>query len=132
MSKSNLRKEMKAMYEREFSGTPGKGESSVYIPFYAKNPKFQDLSERENMDDYQELFHVWAENLDQVFHRMQGEVWSPEGEARDYIRFLGLKHTSMSVGDVIYDWLEDKYFAVQMCGFTEIKLFRSSFWNFHK
>lgn len=39
-----------------------------------------------------------------VYNRMQGESWSPNGEARDLILAKGLSHTSMSTGDVIeYD-----------------------------
>jgi hypothetical protein len=38
-----------------------------------------------------------------VFAQMQGEVWSPNGEARELIASLGLHHTSMSVGDVVQD-----------------------------
>jgi hypothetical protein len=36
-----------------------------------------------------------------IFRMMQGENWSPAGEARNLIRSKGLKHTSMSVGDII-------------------------------
>jgi len=36
-----------------------------------------------------------------VFAQMQGEVWSPNGEARELIASLGLHHTSMSIGDVV-------------------------------
>jgi hypothetical protein len=32
---------------------------------------------------------------------LQGEFWSPGGEARMLIERLGLEHTSMAVGDVI-------------------------------
>jgi len=35
--------------------------------------------------------------------KMQGENWSPHGEARAMLRSLGLGHTSMSVGDVLQD-----------------------------
>ena len=38
-----------------------------------------------------------------VFAQMQGEVWSPNGEARELIASLGLHHTSMSIGDVVQD-----------------------------
>lgn len=38
---------------------------------------------------------------DKLFAIMQGDTWSPNGEARDLIEQLGLKHTSMSVGDVV-------------------------------
>ena len=41
--------------------------------------------------------------LENVFVRMQGEVWSPNGEARELIASLGLHHTSMSIGDVVRD-----------------------------
>jgi len=41
------------------------------------------------------------DDLNKIFRTMQGERWSPQGEARDKIKKLGLKHTSMSVGDVI-------------------------------
>ena len=41
--------------------------------------------------------------LENVFVRMQGEVWSPNGEARELIASLGLHHTSMSIGDVVQD-----------------------------
>jgi hypothetical protein len=40
-------------------------------------------------------------NFDTIFRKMQGENWSPNGEARSLISSKGLGHTSMSVGDVI-------------------------------
>jgi len=40
-------------------------------------------------------------NLEKVFHMMQGEMWSPEGQANGLIRRKGLQHTSMSVGDMV-------------------------------
>lgn len=46
---------------------------------------------------------IKADGLDDVYRQMQGEVWSPKGEARGLIRSLGLSHTSMSVGDVVKD-----------------------------
>jgi hypothetical protein len=38
-----------------------------------------------------------------AFTRMQGEVWSPNGEARELVVSLGLHHTSMGIGDVAQD-----------------------------
>jgi len=46
---------------------------------------------------------VEASDLDDVFTKMQGFNWSPNGEARELISSLGLRHTSMSVGDVVKD-----------------------------
>jgi hypothetical protein len=42
-----------------------------------------------------------APALEVIFAVMQGENWSPRGEARDLITSKGLRHTSMSVGDII-------------------------------
>ena len=39
--------------------------------------------------------------LGQVYKQMQGENWSPNGDARRLIARRGLKHTSLSVGDVV-------------------------------
>jgi hypothetical protein len=38
--------------------------------------------------------------LEDAYSLMQGEVWSPNGEARELIRSKDLEHTSMSVGDI--------------------------------
>lgn len=48
---------------------------------------------------------------------LQGENWSPEGEARSMLLSLGLEHTSMSVGDVVKD---GKTYVVDCMGFAEI------------
>ena len=46
---------------------------------------------------------VDADALGEVYWIMQGENWSPRGEARPIIRAAGVHHTSMSVGDVAVD-----------------------------
>lgn len=38
--------------------------------------------------------------LDKVYRDMQGENWSPQGQAAAILRRRGVHHTSMSVGDV--------------------------------
>ena len=55
-----------------------------------------------------------AESRDAVYLAMQGENWSPNGEAMDLLISLGLNHTSMSVGDVVRDdegvyWMCDSF-----------------------
>lgn len=47
------------------------------------------------------LGKVKSERPDNIFNFMQGEHWSPNGEARELIESLGLEHTSMSTGDVV-------------------------------
>ena len=55
-----------------------------------------------------------ADNLEDLFTKLQGENWSPCGQARAFIQGLGLTHTSMSAGDVVCDenelfWLCDSF-----------------------
>jgi len=65
-----------------------------------------------------------------VFMLMQGEVWSPQGQARELIQARGLRHTSMSVGDVIGTQTgRDKtyeYFMVASVGFVKLSHFTRS------
>ena len=48
---------------------------------------------------------------------MQGEIWSPNGEAYSLIKKTGT-HTSMSVGDVIE--LDGEAFLVDTFGFRDL------------
>jgi len=57
-------------------------------------------------------------NLNKIFAMMQGERWSPGGEARDFIRKSGAHHTSMSVGDVIK--IGNKAWIVDSFGFEPL------------
>jgi len=63
-----------------------------------------------------------AGGLDDVYSKMQGERWSPRGEARPLIKALGLSHTSMSVGDVILDLEENVFYEVAWSGFSVVPL----------
>jgi len=49
------------------------------------------------------LAAVEADCRSDAWLKMQGENWSPHGEARPLIERLGPTHTSMSVGDVLCD-----------------------------
>lgn len=74
----------------------------------AKTP--QNLEELEKT--HVKIGTVDADSFEDVFVMMQGEVWSPEGEARGLIEEAeDVWHTSMSVGDVIFD---RKYFCAYM------------------
>jgi hypothetical protein len=53
-----------------------------------------------------------------IFLALQGENWSPNGEARTLIKAVGLAHTSMSVGDIIVIGVE--VWFVDTYGFKEI------------
>lgn len=85
---------------------------SILVPL---TPLISSLDET-----HQFVKRIEAEDLDCVFHDMQGEIWSPKGEARDLIKSLGLNHTSMNIGDVIFDEVNQKYYMVDFVGFSQI------------
>lgn len=59
-----------------------------------------------------------ANALEIVWGAMQGEHWSPAGEANTLIKKLGLHHTSMSMGDVIV--MGKDMYMVDTFGFENI------------
>lgn len=71
------------------------------------------------LDTHVRLGVVDETRLESIFVMMQGEVWSPHGEANSLIRSRGLRHTSMSVGDVVV-LPSGKMFMVDMHGFTAL------------
>ena len=79
--------------------------------YYARRPTFRPSGEFGTLrltvtglhTSHVHLCQIEASSLDDAFRRMQGESWSPHGEARALLRSLGLGHTSMSVGDVLQD-----------------------------
>ncbi len=123
-----LRKEMEAIvsstvhyreYFGDHLGDEKKPPRTYYRIHYKREPDFR-LDTESTMAPYKHLIHISAGSLEEVFHIMQGEIWSPQGEARDLIRALGLHHTSMSVGDVIYDTEAQKAYGVDRIGFKEM------------
>jgi len=102
-----------------------------YNIYYAINPDFILPQVNFNQDNGREIFEDWlranyrrvvgirVNTKEDAYAFMQGNVWSPEGEARGLIEDLGLKHTSMSVGDVIED-TDGNFYFVDICGFKSI------------
>jgi hypothetical protein len=64
------------------------------------HPLISSLSKRD-LSGYQLVAHTTKTDLSDIFQYYQAEVWSSRGEMREYIRELGLNHTSMSVGDLV-------------------------------
>jgi hypothetical protein len=109
----------------KYPGLPHTGRF-LYDIFYAKKkPPFMNFivpDEQNTVDldsDYAEVGTITADDEDDAYYLMQGEVWSPQGEARTLIAGLGLKHTSMSVGDVLYNRATMKY-TIVVSGFREV------------
>ena len=72
--------------------------------YYRKEPTFvvdPNLSVEDLPKTHQYLVTVLAKTKDQVYEMMQAENWSPNGEQKAVITALHLRHTSMSVGDVL-------------------------------
>jgi len=62
--------------------------------------------------------HSTISVLEYLFLAMQGENWSPNGEASELIRSKDLTHTSMSVGDVVE--VGSKLYAVDLVGWVDV------------
>ncbi len=92
-----------------------------YKVFYSKNPTFLEdpcLVIEDLARTHVFLCEIEADSLDGVWWAMQGENWSPNGEARELIQARGLCHTSMSIGDVIQ--AGDEYYQVAFVGFNKV------------
>lgn len=64
------------------------------------------------------LGEVKCTSKEKIFGLLQGEIWSPNGEAHNLIDKSGTKHTSMSVGDIVE--MDGKVYMADMRGFREI------------
>ena len=105
-----------------------------FTVLYRKNPTFVPLRwERPASDLLQSvkelirtgelvyLATVEANTPDEAFTRMQGENWSPNGEARPLILGKGLRHTSMSVGDALVDEATGTYYLCHLAGWDVVQ-----------
>lgn len=103
-------------YKPEYSRDAGEG-----YEFLADNDLLPNIKKLEKTHALLGRLDVTGDNtsrcLDDVFHDLQGEVWSPRGEARDLIREKDLWHTSMSVGDIVVDTKTGDVHLVDRIGF---------------
>ena len=99
-------------------------EKNSYMVFYNKYPfnPIGEITAEALAERYVPLMQVEANNLEEVFCKMQGEEWSPNGEARKIITDFGLSHTSIMVSDIIYSFENKRFYIVEMIGFEELPL----------
>lgn len=104
--------------------------SSWFTVYYSTPEQFSfndDLAMRAykegtasvNLSNYIKLTDIRARDLEEVFYMMQGDIWSPMGEARSIITAKRLAHTSMSVGDLVGDAAGDFYICA-ITGFVKV------------
>ncbi len=79
--------------------------TGTYKIFYARSPEALLGNTTPTVAELPQT-HVFVRalrstDLESVYWAMQGENWSPRGEARPLIARLGLGHTSLSLGDVV-------------------------------
>jgi hypothetical protein len=60
---------------------------------------------------------IEASSPEDVYFRMQGGSWNLSGEARELIASKGLRHTSMSVGDIVIDHDSRVVYLLDRMGF---------------
>lgn len=80
----------------------------------AELPSISDLKDTHIL-----LGKIKSTDKETIYTALQGDFWSPSGEARSLISKLGLRHTSMSIGDVLK--IGNKYYAISSAGFKELK-----------
>jgi len=116
--------------EAIIEGVPAETRPGVYMAYYLRewHPYARAPETIEEFEEaYVEVKAVKSLSLEQVWWHMQGMNWSPYGEARELIRSKGLKHTSMSVGDVIKD-PTGTYWRVEDLGFKQLPFFGVKKW----
>jgi hypothetical protein len=98
-----------------------KGKKHAFTVFYRNNNLHRDQEPSLSLLSLTHtlLCRLRAYGLDDVYTQMQGETWSPNGEARPLLESLKLFHTSMSVGDVVLD-SQGRYFACAEYGWDEL------------
>lgn len=87
---------------REMLTPPAANKGSIEV-WYAKEPTFMADGVFQPNQSHAKLGEVaYRHDWQTLYGPLQGDFWSPKGEARDFILGLGLRHTSMSVGDVLF------------------------------
>jgi len=108
----------------------GRGSTEIWYqkPATSRNFSFdvergeQELpkTRRELKKTHALLGKIKSTRPETIYMNMQGEVWSPQGEARRLIMAKGLTHTSMMIGDIIVMGREG--LMVDSVGFKKFKI----------
>lgn len=87
---------------------------------YAWNGEMKRILDPHNLRKTHTLLgKIDLKDPEEIYCEMQGETWSPRGEANTLIQSLQLTHTSMSMGDVVV--VDGKASIVERTGFSTIE-----------
>ncbi len=97
----------------------------LYFVYYKRNTNLREnpnitFEEVTKGNDYVFVMTHITNNLERLFSYMQGDNWSPNGEARSYIESLDLDHTSMVVGDVALDIYTGSMYECARAGWNRV------------
>jgi DNA-binding ferritin-like protein len=107
----------------------GKTEVWYMLPDFFLNGSmgYNWLAEQGNLptkttltETHAHLGSVAEKDKEVLWMALQGENWSPRGEARDMISSRGLRHTSMSMGDVLV--VDDRAYIADSVGFEALPI----------
>ena len=93
---------------------------SIFNKFYRTVRELPPGTIRDSVGDEKAFEH--NDIISIIFDMMQAENWSPNGEKRGLIEALDLSHTSMSVGDIIEDVENEKFYMVEPIGFAAFNI----------
>lgn len=115
---------MDSAFDIDFPGLQDPAIATRFSVFYQVRPTFglAPSGPALHFKDFQVVGTIRARDLEDVFCRMQAENWSPDGEARTLILERGLMHTSMSVGDLVYDLQTGTWHEVAHSGFRQVTI----------
>tara|TARA_B100001057_G_scaffold439773_1_gene473203 strand:- start:301 stop:711 length:411 start_codon:yes stop_codon:yes gene_type:complete len=109
---------------RDFLSSPESEDAPAIEVWYAINPDFSGDGMFEPFDSDMGPTHAklgeveYRADWQSLYGALQGDFWSPNGEARSLIMSKGLRHTSMSVGDVLVVRHPDRPTETWMCANT--------------
>lgn len=92
-----------------------------FLPTYILGQELPTLAGIKYDRTHVLLRAIEAEDLDDVYYQQQAFNWARDAKATNaLLSSKGLKHTSISVGDVIESVLTGQFWAVRNAGFEEI------------
>lgn len=112
------------------------GERRVFGAYYARKGNFfygmaERMGKTENLypktreefeRDYALVSYITATDKDDAYKGLQAEFWKGWHEVSTAAKDAGVRHTSMSIGDILIDFENDEVLIVAPVGFDKLGL----------